>query len=161
MTFVHVPQFEPEVGSPVFAPYADPAMAHEIVHFVGRQRGRQPLPHGVGHLTTEQRLASILTVRQLYGYHVPRGQGVAVVCLSDLSSAELEAVFDRGINTRGRGWARALHRGPSWELGFRPVVYADKEKLGQHRDERAGLERARRADGDAPHGRSRGLDLGT
>jgi hypothetical protein len=126
---------DPDIGSPVFMGYSDPAMADLVVHFVGRQRGRQPVPTQVGHLTAEQRLVNILQMRQLYGFPVPRSQSIATVCLSDLSSAELEAAFARGLNSRGavEPWAVVLHRVPTWELGFRPVVYADWARIEAHR----------------------------
>lgn len=121
---------DPEIGSPVFAEYADPAMADKVVHFVGRQRGGQLLPVDVRGMSTEQRFVNVLQSKMLRGFTVPRAKS-PVVCLSDLSSAELEAAFHRGLNTRGpvEPWAVVFYRVPTWEAGFRPVVYADREKL--------------------------------
>lgn len=126
---------DPEPGSPVFAEYADPAMADKVVHFVGRRRGAQPLPALIAHLSAEQRLVNILQVGQLFGFQVPRAQSAAAVCLSDLSSAELEAAFDRGLNTRGPvdPWAVVLYRVQTWDLGFRPVVYTDWDTIDLQR----------------------------
>lgn len=126
---------EPEIGRPVFHEYGDPAMADKVVHFVGRQRGGTSLPQQVFRLDTEQRLASILTSGQLFGFQVPRSQLVRVVCVSDLSAAELESAFSRGLNTRGavEPWAVVLDRVPTWEVGFRPVVYADAARFDAYR----------------------------
>ncbi|WP_410605816.1 hypothetical protein [Amycolatopsis sp. lyj-90] len=54
--------------------------------------------------------------------------GVAAV--SDLSAAELETAFTRGLNTRGRfePWAVVLDRHLAWQAGFRPVMYVDAER---------------------------------
>lgn len=136
MSVVRWTSVDPEIGSSVFAEDADPAMPHWLVHFVGRQRGGQDVPRQVRHLDTEQRLVNILQTRQLFGFEVPRGQAVRAVCLSDLSTAELEAAFDRGLNARGpvEPWAVVLYRVPAWELGFRPVVYADWDQLAKHRE---------------------------
>lgn len=111
-------------------------MADKVVHFVGRQRGGTSLPQQVFRLGTEQRLANILTTGQLFGFQVYRSQLVPVVCVSDLSAAELESAFSRGLNTRGpvEPWAVVLDRVPTWEVGFRPVVYADAERFDAHRD---------------------------
>ena len=65
-----------DIGTPVFSEHADPAMSHLLVHFVGRQRGGQPVPQHVRHFTTEQRLVNILQMRQLFGFEVPRGQAI-------------------------------------------------------------------------------------
>jgi hypothetical protein len=119
---------DPEIGSPVIYEYGDPAMADKVVHFVGRQRGqRTPLPAAVAHLTAEQRLANILNTRQLLGWQVYGSRLLAVACVSDLSAAELETAFARGLNRRGRlePWAVVLDRQLAWQAGFRPVVYAD------------------------------------
>lgn len=126
---------DPEIGSPVFPEYADPAMAHLVVHFVGRQRGGQLLPLDVRAMSTEERFANILQSKMLRGFSVPRANGARVVCLSDLSSAELEAAFHRGLNTRGAvdPWAVVFFRVPTWELGFRPVMYVERDKIyNQH-----------------------------
>lgn len=124
-----------EIGSPVLHDYGDPAMADKVVHFVGRQRGASLLPPHVFGLSTEQRLASILTSGLLFGFQVYRSQLVPVVSLSDLSAAELETAFARGINTRGpvEPWAVVLYRVPTWEVGFRPVIYADAAHFDEHR----------------------------
>lgn len=126
---------DPDVGSPVFADYADPAMADKVVHFVGRQRGTQLLPAQVRPMGTEGRFTNILQTKTLRGFWVARAQDGLAVCLSDLSSAELEAAFHRGLNTRGavEPWALVLYRVPTWELGFRPVMYVEWDKLSVQR----------------------------
>lgn len=123
---------DPEVGSPVVHEYGDPAMADKVVHFVGRQRGqRTPLPSALEHLTTEQRLASILNTRQLLGWQVYQSRLLSVACVSDLSAAELEKAFARGLNKRGRlePWAVVLDRPLAWQAGFRPVMYVEGERV--------------------------------
>jgi hypothetical protein len=127
--------FDPAIGSPVFAEYADPAMADKVVHFVGRQRGTQFLPSEVRPMSTEQRLVNILQTRTLRGFWVARAQDGQAVCVSDLSSAELEAAFHRGLNTRGAvdPWAVVLYRVPIWEAGFRPVMYVEWGKADRQR----------------------------
>jgi hypothetical protein len=94
------------------------------------------VPQHVRHFTTEQRLVNILQMRQLFGFEVPRGQAIRAVCLSDLSSAELEAAFHRGLNIRGavEPWAVVMLRRRAWEIGLRPVVYADWQKIHEHRN---------------------------
>jgi len=126
---------DPDVGSPVVNEYADPAMADRVVHFVGRQRGGKTLPQQVFTLDTQERLANILRSGKLFGFQVYGSGTVPVVSLSDLSAAELEAAFARGLNLRGpvEPWAVVLNRVPSWDVGFRPVVYADAARFAEHR----------------------------
>lgn len=124
-----------EIGSPVVQEYGDPAMADKVVHFVGRQRGTTPLPLAVRHMSTEQRLAGILNTRQLLGWQVYQSKSLAVACVSDLSAAELETAFARGLNTRGRlePWAVVIDRRLAWQAGFRPVMYVDAERVDEVR----------------------------
>jgi len=127
---------DPEVGSPIFSQSADPAMADKVVHFVGRRRGGTPLPASVRNLlSAEDRLANILACRQLHGFPVPRSNDTPAVCLSDLTAAELEAAFHKGLNIRGpvEPWGLVFFRVRTWELGFRPVAYADAQKLVAYR----------------------------
>ena len=123
---------DPEVGSPVMHEYGDPAMADKVVHFVGRRRGSTVVPLAVRHMSVEQRLAGILNSRQLLGWPVYQSGLVSVVCVSDLSAAELESAFARGLNARGRlePWALVLDRQLAWQAGFRPVMYVDAEIVG-------------------------------
>jgi hypothetical protein len=106
-------------------------MADKVVHFIGRQRGSTPLPSVVRGLTAEQRLAGILNSRQLLGFPVYQSGSLQVVSVSDLSAAELETAFSRGLNTRGRldPWAVVLDRHLAWQAGFRPVVYAEASRV--------------------------------
>jgi hypothetical protein len=55
--------------------------------------------------------------------------------MSDLSSAELEAAFGHGLNTRGpvEPWAVAFYRSATWDVGFRPVFYVEWSKLDSQR----------------------------
>jgi hypothetical protein len=126
---------DPEIGSPVVHEYGDPAMADKVVHFVGRQRGSIALPLQVRHLSAEQRLANILNTRQLLGWPVYQSKLLPVACVSDLSAAELETAFARGLNTRGRlePWAVVLDRRLAWQVGFRPVMYVDAGRVDQVR----------------------------
>jgi hypothetical protein len=89
----------------------------------------------VRHLTPEQRLARILIDGQLLGFPVYQSGAIPVVSVSDVSAAELESAFSRGLNSRGRlePWAIVLDRQMGWNAGFRPVVYADHERLGDIR----------------------------
>lgn len=122
-------------GGPVFHGHGDPAMADKLVHFVGRQRGGSPLPSHVFRLGTEERFASILSSGQLFGFQVYRSQSVPVTSLSDLSAAEMESAFGRGLNTRGPvdPWAIVLNRTRAWDVGFRPVAYADAAHFDKYR----------------------------
>lgn len=88
------------------------------------------------HLSAEQRLANILNSRQLLGWPVYQSQSLPVACVSDLSPAELETAFARGLNTRGRlePWAVVLDRRLAWQAGFRPVVYAEAERVKESRE---------------------------
>lgn len=116
--------------------FGDPAMADKVVHFAGRQRGqRTPLPLAVAHLTTEERLANILNTRQLLGWQVYQSRMLSVACVSDLSAAELETAFARGLNTRGRlePWAVVLDRQLAWQAGFRPVMYVEGARVEEVR----------------------------
>jgi hypothetical protein len=126
---------DPDIGSPVVHEYGDPAMADKVVHCVGRQRGSIALPLAVRHLSAEQRLANILNTRQLLGWPVYQSQLLQVACVSDLSAAELETAFARGLNTRGRlePWAVVLDRPLAWQAGFRPVMYVEAERIQEVR----------------------------
>jgi hypothetical protein len=137
-----------EIGSPVVHEYGDPAMADKVVHFVGRRRGSTVLPFAVRHMSAEQRLANILNTRQLLGWPVYQSQSVPVACVSDLSAAELETAFARGLNTRGRlePWAVVLERRLAWQAGFRPVMYVDAERV---REVRAAMAQVLGPDGPA------------
>jgi hypothetical protein len=66
---------------------------------------------------------------------VYRSDEVRVSCASDLCAAELETAFAKGLNSRGplEPWAVVLHRPAAWDLGFRPVVYADAAAFEQHK----------------------------
>lgn len=126
---------DPDIGSPVFSNATDPAMADMIVHFVGRKRAGTPLPLGVRKFATpETRLKQILLSRKLRGFPVHRTYAAPVICLADLTAAELESALHRGINTRGAvaPWAIVFRRPRTWELGFRPVVYADGQQFGAY-----------------------------
>lgn len=132
---------DPEIGSPVVLGHSDPAMADKVVHFVGRQRGATLLPSAVRALSTEQRLAAILTSSQLHGFHVYQSKMVPVVSMSDLSAAELETAFARGLNARGKiePWAVVLDRHLLWDAGFRPVVYAESARVEEIRAALSGV----------------------
>ncbi|MDU0314106.1 hypothetical protein RKE38_10455 [Phycicoccus sp. M110.8] len=135
MTAVKMYPFDPDIGSPVFNEYTDPAMADRVVHFVGRRRGNTLLPANVRHLSAQERLTNILTTGGLHGYPVYRSDDVAVTCASDLCSAELETAFAKGLNSRGplEPWALVLDRPTAWTYGFRPVVYADAAVFDAHK----------------------------
>lgn len=127
--------YDPDIGTPVVHEYGDPAMAEKVVHFVGRQRGNTLLPLVVRHLSAEHRLANILVTAQFFGFPVYQSQMVPVISVSDMSAAELETAFARGLNRRGpvEPWAVVLDRPLSWHSGFRPVVYAEAARIDEHR----------------------------
>jgi hypothetical protein len=127
---------DPAPGTRVFSTASDPAMAGGAVHFVDRQRGGTALPAHVEMLATaDQRLANILGTGSLWGFSVPWSEQVPVVSVSDLAAAELEGAFGAGLNRRGTlgPWAVVLDRSLLWQIGFRPVVYADALRLPAHR----------------------------
>lgn len=105
----------------------DQLPAPQLVHFVGRPRGGDPLPPAVGHLDAEERLANILTTGGLTAFPVHGTNGTPVIGASDISPADLEAAFRTGLNTRGpfAPWALVLSRESMWDAGARPVIYAD------------------------------------
>ncbi|WP_124344075.1 hypothetical protein [Cellulomonas algicola] len=106
-----------------------------LVHYVGRQRGSDPLPRDVRGLTTEQRLSAILVTGLLRGFVTTGTVNRPVVCVSDASPAELEASFRIGMNARGRvePWALVFDRQIAWETGIRPALYADTQLAHQLR----------------------------
>lgn len=109
----------------VFDPAEPPSP--RLVHFTGRARGTAPLPDAVAHLNGEQRLASILSTGALRAFPV-RGTGTrAVIGMSDISPADLQAAFRIGLNARGpfEPWALVMDRDGMWSSGARPVMYAD------------------------------------
>lgn len=134
-------ELDPDIGAPVVPEYSDPAMADKVVHFVGRQRGNTVLPVAVRHLSAEQRLAQILITGQLLAFPVYGSASMPVVSASDLSAAELETAFARGLNRRGRldPWAVVLDRDLMWQAGTRPVVYAEAARFAEIRDALAGI----------------------
>lgn len=93
------------------------------------------MPATVSHLSAEQRLANILNTRELLGWQVYQSKLLSVVCVSDLSAAELETAFGRGLNKRGRlePWAVVLDRRLAWLAGFRPVMYVEAERVNEVR----------------------------
>lgn len=108
-----------------------------LVHFVGRARGGwAPVPVGVPQ-TAEERTASILLTRCLLASKVPSSGESRVVCASDVSAAELEAAFDRGINRRGafQPWAVVISRTATYLAGngMRPVHYVDHSRAEAYR----------------------------
>ncbi|MEY9895671.1 hypothetical protein ABIA31_009361 [Catenulispora sp. MAP5-51] len=122
--------FEPALDA------ADPSLPSVLVHYVGRARGSVALPAGVP-ATAEARAASILLTRSLLASKVPAAGENLVSCASDVSAAELEAAFDRGINSRGafQPWAIVLNRGLTYGngTGMRPVHYVDHSTADAYR----------------------------
>lgn len=111
-------------------PYAidpDETPAPRLVHFVARARGGVALPPEVRGLSGEERLASILSSGQLAAFAVS-DTAVPVLCMSDISRADLVAAFRSGLNARGRyePWALVLNRELMFHAGARPVIYADQ-----------------------------------
>lgn len=98
-----------------------------LVHFTGRPRGGTSLPVAVAHLDAEERLANILATGGLRAFPVHGTGDTSVVCVSDISPADLAAAFRTGLNTRGpfEPWALVLGREIMWGAGARPVVYSD------------------------------------
>jgi hypothetical protein len=100
----------------------------ELVHFVERRLGFNDSPQSaVKDLSGSQRLSNVLIGGFLRAFHVIGSSSDRIVAASDISHAELHHAFRTGLNARGpvRPWAVVLRREKMWELGMRPVIYAE------------------------------------
>lgn len=116
---------------PVVAHEGDPALMQWAVHFTGRARSeRNAVPVMVGHLNSEQRLASMFLTGWAYGFPSFQTGASSVLSFSDVSAAELRNSFAQGLNGQGRcePWALVLRRDRLWDLGVRPALYVDEDR---------------------------------
>lgn len=102
-----------------------------LVHFVGRRRGdgAGQLPEPTANLPTPDRISNIVWGGLLKAFSAPKSGKSQVVCVSDISAAELLTAFRSVLNARGplEPWAVILDREAMWAAGMRPVVYADPQ----------------------------------